>query len=336
MHVALASVAWLPDEVSELDILEVALRERGASVSIEAWDDPRVDWHGFDIVVIRATWDYPKRLDEFLAWVDAVGERLHNRAALVRWNADKHYLGDLAVAGIPVVETTFVEPGDPRPHLRGEVVVKPAVSAGGRDTGRFGPDAHQAAYDLLDTLAAQGRTAMVQPYVPAVDTAGETAVVLIDGHVSHVLHKAAVLAPDEVAPTRDDALGAAEAMYDPGLVQPGHATDDQLTLATRVVSEVEHRFGEVPLYARVDLVQGPTGEPVLLELEAVEPGLYHDQAPPSAATFAEAILRRATRPTPSRTPTSPPATVQGPSPSGLQPTTPRSVSHARRRPDHRG
>jgi len=221
-----------------------------------------------------------------------VGERLHNRAALVRWNVDKHYLGDLAAAGIPVVETKYVEPGDPLPELRGEVVVKPAVSAGGRDTGRFGPAAHQAAHDLLHALAAQGRTAMVQPYASAIDTSGETGIVLVDGRLSHVLRKDAVLAADEIAPTRDDALGAAEVMYGPDLVKPGRASDGELAVAAKVVGEIERRFGEVPLYARADLVRGPDGAPLLLELEAVEPSLYHDQAPGSAAVFADAIVRR--------------------------------------------
>ena len=145
----------------------------------------------------------------------------------------------------------------------------------------------------MKALAAQGRSAMVQPYVSAVDTRGEIGVVVVDGSVSHVLRKDAVLAADEVAPTRDDPLGAAEAMYDPDLVKAGQASDDELALATKVVEEIERRFGEVPLYARVDLVRDATGSPVLLELEAVEPGLYHDQAPGSADTFADAILRRA-------------------------------------------
>ncbi len=65
---------------------------------------------------------------------------------------------------------------------------------------------------------------MVQPYQRAVDATGETAVVLVDGAVSHVLNKRAVLRSDEVAPVRNDRLGAAEAMYDPGLVGPGRAT----------------------------------------------------------------------------------------------------------------
>ncbi|MCZ9342309.1 hypothetical protein NGM37_31580, partial [Streptomyces sp. TRM76130] len=86
----------------DLPVLEGALREAGADASVAAWDDPEVDWDGFDLVLIRSTWDYSWRADEFLAWAERV-PRLANPAAVVRWNADKRYLGDLADAGVPVV-----------------------------------------------------------------------------------------------------------------------------------------------------------------------------------------------------------------------------------------
>ena len=112
--------------------------------------------------------------------------------------------------------------------------MKPAISAGGRDTGRFGTGEAARAIELLEEIRASGRTAMVQPYLSAVDDAGETAVVLVDGEISHELRKGAVLRPDEVAPVRDDALGAAEVMYDLDLVRVSVADDDERALARRV------------------------------------------------------------------------------------------------------
>jgi hypothetical protein len=125
-----------------------------------------------------------------------------NDPALLVWNCDKHYLADLASAGIPTVPTSFVSPGEPLRPLVGEVVVKPTVSAGARDTGRFGPNAYPGARALIARVHASGRTAMVQPYLASVERVGETAVVIVDGRVSHVLRKRAVLRPDEVAPVR--------------------------------------------------------------------------------------------------------------------------------------
>ena len=146
---------------------------------------------------------------------------------------------------------------------------------------------------MVERITARGGTAMVQPYMPAVDAAGETAIVMVDGEPSHVLRKRAVLHPDEVAPLRDDALGAAEAMYDPELVLAGEASDAEFDLARQVIDHVMERFRYLPLYARVDMVAGPDGSPVLMELEAIEPNLYLDQAPGGAERVATAIAARA-------------------------------------------
>lgn len=263
----------------------------GAAAEIVAWDDPDVGWERFDRVVIRSTWDYTGRRDDFLAWADRVGpDRLRNRPGLVRWNSDKAYLDDLRAAGVPVIETAFVGPHDPPPALAGEVVVKPTVSAGARDTGRFSPPRHDQARALLERLRRSGRTAMVQPYAAGVETAGETAIVFLGGRESHVLRKRAVLRPDEEAPIREEAIVAAEVMFSDDLVGPGQATGAEREVARAVSEHVAGRFGATPLYARVDLAPGPDGEPTLMELEAVEPNLYLSTAPGSAQRFAAAIL----------------------------------------------
>src|SRR5688572_14109320 len=112
-----------------------ALRRAGVAVDVVDWDATGVDWASYDRVVLRSSWDYPQRLPRFLDWlghVDRVSD-LRNPLPMLRWNLDKHYLADLAAAGIPVTPTTFVEPGQ-RPTLPpGELVVKPAVGAGSRD-----------------------------------------------------------------------------------------------------------------------------------------------------------------------------------------------------------
>ncbi len=294
MRIAIASFAGMPPQFRDDELLMEQLRLRGADVVRRPWDDPEVDWPSFDLVVGRSVWDYVLRHDEFMEWLDSAGPRLENAPELMRWNSDKHYLGDLAAAGVPVVDTTYVEPGMPPPPIESEIVVKPAISAGGRDTGRFGPRSAEAGAALIEKITSAGGTAMVQPFLASVDLSGETAVVMIDGEVSHVLRKGAILAADEVAPVRsDDDLGVAEVMYDPDLVLAGTADDDELLLAERVIAGIRERFGVTPLYARVDMLRGPGGEPVLLELEAIEPNLYFDQAPGAVGRLADAIVARA-------------------------------------------
>jgi glutathione synthase/RimK-type ligase-like ATP-grasp enzyme len=290
MRVAIASFLEMPEGFDDNAILIEALRRAGVEARTVPWDDPAADWDPYEVVVIRSTWNYTRDRDSFLAWADSIGERLRNRPALIRWNSEKSYLAELADAGIPVVDTTLVGPGDGDPELSdGEVVVKPTVSAGARDTGRFSPATHDDARELLGRIRARGETAMVQPYLSAVDEVGETAIVFVAGEESHVLRKRAVLRPDERAPVRDDAIGAAEVMYSDDLVGPGEASSSERELARAVIDHIARRFG-TPLYARVDIVPGPDGEPVLIELEAVEPNLYLSTSPGSGLRLAEAIL----------------------------------------------
>jgi hypothetical protein len=90
---------------------------------------------------------------------------------------------------------------------------------------------------------------------------------------------------------RDDALGAAEAMYDPGLVRPAEVPSDARELAEAVVAHVGERFGVAPLYARVDVARTAGGSPVLMEVELVEPCLYLADVPTAAAALADAVMR---------------------------------------------
>ena len=165
----------MPDGFAADRELKTALEARGASGEYVSWDDASADWDAFDAVIVRSTFDYSRRRDEFLAWADALDGRLRNPPAVLRWNSDKRYLSDLASAGLSVVPTIFVSPGDGQPPLEGEVVVKPTVSAGARDTGRFAPGAHNTARALLVDITRSGRVAMVQPYLPAVDEHGALA-----------------------------------------------------------------------------------------------------------------------------------------------------------------
>jgi glutathione synthase/RimK-type ligase-like ATP-grasp enzyme len=250
------------------------------------WDDASVDWEQYDRVVIRSTWDYTGRPGDFLSWCERIGERrLRNSPALVAFNADKRYLGDLAVDTVP---TRFIAPGDELPALSGEVVVKPSVSSGARDTGRFSEHMHHEARALIELIHASGRVALLQPYMSDVDTRGETSIVMFAGEVSHVLSKRAVLAPDEVAPLAEGELAPARAMLEEDLVVAGRADAAQLALAHELIAHIDARFG-VPLYARVDMLAGADGRPLLIELEVIEPNLYLATAPGASERLAAAV-----------------------------------------------
>jgi hypothetical protein len=282
MRIAFATCTAHPD--GRPDDARVAA---AIGAEFRVWDDETVDWSSYDRVVIRSVWDYTHRVDEFLAWCRAVGaQRLRNVPELVAFNVDKRYLGMLSA---PTVSTTFLEPGEELPPYDREVVVKPNISAGSRDTGRFQPDAAEQAAELVASIHDSGRAVLVQPYLSGVDEQGETAVVFFGGVRSHVLRKRPVLRTAGIAPLANMAHAPAAVMLEHDLVSPGTATGVELAVADVVHAEVAARFG-TPLYARIDMIPGPHGEPVLLELEVIEPSLYLDLAPGSVERLAAAIL----------------------------------------------
>ncbi len=109
-RIALATCAELPELDPDEQLLLEPLRALGIDAQPAVWDDAAIDWTAFDLVVIRSTWDYTARRDEFLAWAGSV-PRIVNPAPVLAWNTDKHYLNDLAKGGVPVVPTVWLDPG---------------------------------------------------------------------------------------------------------------------------------------------------------------------------------------------------------------------------------
>ena len=61
--------------------------------------------------------------------------------------------------------------------------------------------------------------------------------------------------------------------------------------ALDAVATVRERFREPAAYCRVDLLDGPSGDPLVLEVELVDPSLFLDLAPGAAGRFAAEIVR---------------------------------------------
>ena len=272
-------------EVDDPDrpVLEAALRRAGVDVDWVAWDDPAVDWSGYRAAWIRGTWDYTDRHLEFLDWadrVDAVGE-LWNPAPVVRWNSHKSYLLDFAARGISVVPSELVPSDSPRSieavlAERGwsEAVVKPAVSAGAKGTVRLtlGSPDNDAAF----AEARKHGDVLVQPFVAEV-AAGETSIMVIDGHPSHAMRKI-------------PAAGDFRVQFHLGGTEVAHeATTAELALAARALEAA----GTDLLYARVDMVTPVGAAPQLMELELIEPYLFLAVAPVGVLDrMVDAVLAR--------------------------------------------
>jgi hypothetical protein len=290
--IALVTASLSRELDEDLPILGAALERAGTQFHVRNWHDD-VDWSVYDAVFLRSPWDYHLRRDEFLSWlrVTSTVTRVHNPYAIVEWNSDKRYLAELRDAGIPVIPTKFVTSPDVSvlrdalDELGNDVVVKPSISAGSHDTLRY----RDASLVLADVAAhvvrivESGAVAMVQPYEAGIDELGETGMVWLNGVLSHAFRKGAILA---VAPDMGNGLYAAED------IASRTATAAEVALGDRIMGFLRERFGDAPLYARVDVIPDSEGRPQLMELELVEPSFFLAHAPGAddrvASAFANA------------------------------------------------
>jgi hypothetical protein len=215
-------------------------------------------------------------------WRNGGSTASRSRGTTPAWNLDKRYLVDLERAGLPIVPTTWVRPGDPWAPPPGPFVVKPAISGGGRETASYHHRVDEAVAHVA-RLQRQGRTAMVQPYLPSVDEPGETKMVVVDGRFTHALR---------VGPLLDADGGVLDVPWEKpvavAVVEPSGA---EIELAHAVVAQASERCGPL-LYARVDVAAAGEGRPLLMELELVDPSLSLALASQAAPRLAAVIAGR--------------------------------------------
>jgi glutathione synthase/RimK-type ligase-like ATP-grasp enzyme len=276
---------YLRQILTEDQLLGDALRARGLRVERRNWADPSVDWTKTRMAVFRTTWDYFHRFREFTAWLDAVAgkTRLVNPPELIRWNMDKHYLGDLLDAGVNIPPTRFIRSGEnvtlAEVHAamnwqEEETVLKPTVSGGARHTYRLNRDSvaqHEAIFQELLTREDM----MLQPLQRHVLQEGEISVMIMGGRFTHAVRKVAVPGDFRV----QDDFGGKVYAYTPD--------PEEIALAELAVSVCK----PMPLYGRVDIVRDNSGQLAIMEMELIEPELWFRFHPPAAEALAEVLYR---------------------------------------------
>lgn len=269
----------LPEPDPDEGLLMEAIAAAGLQPRLAAWDDPAVDWGAARLAVIRSTWNYHYRRDAFTAWAarTAGQTQLWNSASVVKWNSHKSYLSLLAAEGVPVVPTMHLSKGGDI-TLAGVVentgwrrlVVKPAVSASSHRTLLVTAANRPEGVKHFEHLLAAGDV-LVQPYIASVEDYGERAVVWIDGQFTHAVRKSPRFAEED------------ESVSDAIPIAP-----DELEVARAALASVK----EPLLYARVDLARDMQGNPMVMELELIEPSLYLLQSPAALGRLVRAINAR--------------------------------------------
>ncbi len=254
-----------------------ALSALGHTVAPVVWGAPveALADGGWDLLVMRSPWDYmdsARQRAAFAAWLEALAAsdvRVENPAGLMAWNLDKRYLADLERAGVAVVPSLFVGLAE-RTDVDlealvcaiGPLVVKPCVSAAAQGTHRIDTPDQARRFDLDDL--GSDRDLLIQPFLPAIETAGEWSCVFIDGRHTHAVLKKPAAGSWFV----QDELG--------GSVESGQPPAEVLALAEGTMARLPAAYPgglpAAPLYARVDVI--PTDPPLVGELELVEPELF--------------------------------------------------------------
>lgn len=258
--------------------LSEAGRKYGLTLEIAYWDDPDLPQRRAAGAIIRSCWDYHERCEAFVEVLRAhtrAGLRVLNTPDVVQWNMRKTYLRELGDAAI---ETVWAEHADARAIAQAfdtldaaEIVVKPQVGAGSRETVRL----RRNAWSEADLIGAPRGPAMIQPFLRAIQTEGERSLFWFGGEFSHAIRK---------IPARGDWLanlpGKTAFIADPA---PPEAVAAAESARARAPSDL--------LYVRIDLVLGDDSAWRVIEIEAIEPYLFFDFAPEGADRFAGAIAR---------------------------------------------
>nr|WP_231403169.1 hypothetical protein [Hymenobacter guriensis] len=277
------SSQYAADTVADEDtLLANYLTSRGHQVSIEIWSDAAVGWEQYEAVILKSPWDYFDRIAEFYAWLtrlDRLGVQLLNPISVVRWNADKRYLLEMAEAGVPVVpsqwlargsklnvDALFAALGQP-----GQLIIKPAVSGGAKNTFALTAAEAMAQADFLQKLLTE-EDFLAQPFLPQIQTQGEWSLVYLGGQFSHCVLKTPKAGDFRV---QHYLGGGIEPYPAPAHIRP-------------VADDIVRRFAPGCLYARVDGVE-VDGQFLLMELELIEPFLYLETDDASWSRYEQAL-----------------------------------------------
>mgnify|MGYP001167419996 FL=1 len=259
--------------------LQRALDQAGIRAAPTPWTahvDDAAGLRGFACVLPLLAWgyhfDHARWLRACSAW-QREGIALANPAEVLAWNSDKRYLRELAARGVAIPATTctdalrqdviermFDETG------AGELIVKPAISGGAWKTVRVGRG------DTVDPV--DGTTMLVQPYLPTIETEGETSLLYFAGRLSHAVNKRPV--PGEFR-VQEEFGGVYRVLDTP----PAGA----VALAEQVLAAIDAPL----LYARIDVVPDADGRWLLMEAELIEPDFYLGSDPAQGAVFARAL-----------------------------------------------
>ncbi len=285
MRLALLTCSDLPEWEQDDRFLHQTLDAQGVTWVGIPWDSEQ-DWSTFDAVLIRTTWDYVERREEFLSTMRTISNktRLLNPISIIEWNIRKTYLREMAQAGIPIAPTIWIESSiDVRLEMAAngwkKGFFKPIVGACASDTLRFTFEQELEAQQWLDTQLASGKHFIFQPYLETVETSGEWSTIYFGSTLSHCVQKIPISGDYRV----QDDFGASDYVVD------SNELPELISISERVMKYLNDRFEDI-LVTRLDYLLFD-GNFVLNEVEMIEPSLFLRHSPNSAPEILIQELR---------------------------------------------
>jgi glutathione synthase/RimK-type ligase-like ATP-grasp enzyme len=272
---------YVQNVLTEDGLVVEAFEKKGFKVGRKSWSDKNFDWGSTKKVLIRTTWDYFERYEEWQAWLILVASKteLINPLVLVQWNMDKHYLGDLKARGINVPETIYIETGSQASLVQllentdwKDIILKPCVSGASRHTYKMNQDNLSEHEALFQSLIAK-EAFILQPFQQNVVEKGEVSLIVIGGQFTHAVLKVAKPGDFRV----QDDFG--------GQVLPYEPSKEEMAFAEKAVAACR----PTPFLARVDIIRDNNGELAIIEIELIEPELWFRLNPQAAEVLAESI-----------------------------------------------
>lgn len=285
MKVALLTCQELEGYIAYEEHLDQALEKANIKFEWIIWTHWReVDWSHYSAVLIRTTWDYQKKIDEFLEALSYISSKtkLFNSLETVQWNHSKDYLlefNETETRPVPTQEIFIKSKEDlaalfEKLHSE-QLIIKPFISATAHDTFHLNKENWESHLDEIIKVNQKKRM-MVQPFLENIQKEGEYSLHFFDGEFSHAILK---------TPKAGDFRSQEEYGSNIQTIGPN---DLMLDFAHKVLSKVEDKL----LYARVDFVRSKTGEFNLMELELIEPSLYFGYGEGSAEKLVKALIKR--------------------------------------------
>lgn len=285
MKIALADYTWpssdseLEGQQENLDIIQY-FQQKGHEIKAEIWNDAKVNWANYDIVIIKSPWDYHLQQEDFISWItrlESLGIQTLNSAEIIKWNSDKHYLQELQENGVNIIPTTFVEQNEEVDFDLifdqfgvDKLVMKPCISAGAMNTIVIDRNTKAKWKSQAIAYLSQGAY-MFQPFIEEIKN-GEWSLLFFQGKYSHCALK-----------TPKQGEFRVQEEYGGTITFP--------TPAPHILSEVEEiakQYTQKCLYARIDGVI-IDDRFALMELELIEPYLYLENDPQRMQSYYQAF-----------------------------------------------